>query len=135
GAPFHGMIARVDAGTNAPNITNVFGAGPVVNQISGTTNVANGGFHILMGRLAAGTGTPLAEVFVDSPIAEASGNPAIAALTDAGALTVGAERVGGGEYWEGQIARILIYNRPLTLGELNQTGYALASQYAISTQF
>jgi hypothetical protein len=52
-----------------------------------------------------------------------------------GALTVGAERVAGTEYWTGQIARILIYDGPMSNTDFATTGRALGERYGITTSF
>lgn len=155
----HTWFAVVEAGTNAGTKNAIFGtltnsnpfsgvvahvSGTVGNYmlrpasadffVTGTTDISSG-YHILVGRLGAGDGSINAEIFTDSPVADASGFAPILASTDSDPLTIGAERTGGSEDFDGKIARILIYDRPLSDAELNQTGFALGQAYGIQTSF
>lgn len=105
------------------------------NFTLGTTSIVDGQWHIVAGRLSAGTGTQSADVFVDGPAAEASNSVSIPGTSGVGALAVGAERIGGGEDYEGDIARILVYDRPLTDSEINLVGAELSELYAINGSF
>ena len=95
---------------------------------------AGGGYNILAGRMAAGTGSQLAELFVDAGTAEVSGNITITGATDSFALSVGNERTlsAPGESFESDVARLLMYNRPLDDTELNDTGSELGSIHDIA---
>tara|TARA_B100000809_G_scaffold64771_1_gene61423 strand:- start:277 stop:702 length:426 start_codon:yes stop_codon:yes gene_type:complete len=101
--------------------------------VRGTTDLSAGGYNILVGRLAAGTGNQTAEIFVDSATADSL--PAVIDIdgaTDSEVLVVGYERPSGGEGFEGDLARLLIYNRPLSDAELTDTGLALGTLYDIN---
>ena len=131
GDRYHGIApgvyldGRVYADTRAK--AGSFDAG----QTAGTANLNDGSYHIIAGRLAAGTGTAvLQELFVDSSTADGSGNVDVTTVANTGGeLTIAAERIGGGEYFEGDIARILIYDRPLSDVELVQNVTVLSNVY------
>jgi len=84
--------------------------------------LAEGRFHVLAGRLGAGTGKVLAEFFVNDLKACASASFPINPLADASKLAIGQERDAiqhpGKESFDGEIARFLLWNRPLTDAEL-----------------
>jgi hypothetical protein len=130
-SPWSGFTAgvRSDGGAyhmSRPNNGDLFG--------NGATDTRDA-YHVLIGRQAAGTGSQLAELFVDNLNAEAAITPNISASTDAGALTIGAERAGGGEHFDGDVARILIYDRTLSDQEMNDVGRFLDLQYGLNTSF
>lgn len=131
--PFSGMIAHV-ANDGGANVTGNVILRPSTTDISAraTTNINDGGFHILAGTLSAGTGAQQQQIFIDGSAAEASAALNILGTTDSGPIAIGAERTGGGEHIDADIARILIYDRPLTLAEFNQTGSDLAATYGLT---
>ena len=96
----------------------------------GVTDIADGSFHIVAGRLEAGLGERYSEVYVagnadsdeDASLMFGSAGrfPIISEDTDTGPFTVGAERTTGGELYDGAIARILLYDRELSDAEFNQ---------------
>ena len=53
-------------------------------------------------------------------------------MPDGTQITIGAERAFGGEHFDGDIARILIYNRPLSNMKMNVTGGALANMHGLT---
>ena len=130
--PFSGFVAHV-----SNNTTPAYMVRPASSDVfvDGTTDVNDGNWHILAGRLASGTGVQTAEIFVNGPEAEGSAMPNIQDTSDSDPLTVGAERTGGGENYVGDIARILIYDRPLSDSELNSTGFELGNLYGIDNTF
>ena len=130
--PFSGVSAHVSNNSNLGYMTRPASSDVFAN---GTTNINDGEWHILAGRLGAGTGVQLAEAFTDGPIAEGTANPNILGTTNSDAFTLGAERSGGSENYLGDIARIIIYDRPLSDSELNQTGMALGDAYGITHTF
>ena len=81
-----------------------------------------GRFHVLAGRLGAGQGEVLAEFFVNDLKACATARFPINPKADASKLAVGQERDAiqhpGKESFDGEIARFLLWNRPLTDAEL-----------------
>lgn len=90
---------------------------------------------IMAARLPAGTGTRMAELFIDSASPIAPEAVTITGDTDSGPLSIGSERVGGSEHFDGDLARILVHDRPLSSAELGETGQALAALYGIATEF
>jgi hypothetical protein len=87
--------------------------------------LAEGRFHVLAGRLGAGQGEVLAEFFVNDLKACATARFPINPLADASKLAVGQERDAiqhpGKESFDGEVARFLLWNRPLTDAELKTT--------------
>ncbi|MCF7674780.1 MAG: hypothetical protein K9M97_05510, partial [Akkermansiaceae bacterium] len=130
-SPWPGVMACVGSNNLASTNTRSDGG----DQWSfGTTDVSSG-WHIVAGRLGAGTGTVSQALYTDGGVPEHIISSTISPGADSGALTVGAERTGGAEYFDGDVARILIYQRPLSDDELNDTGYALATAYGITHSF
>jgi hypothetical protein len=86
--------------------------------------LAEGRFHVLMGRLGAGRGEVLAEFFVNDLKACATARFPVNRLADASKLAIGQERDAfqhpGKESFDGEIARFLLWSRPLTDAELRQ---------------
>ena len=84
--------------------------------------LAEGRFHVLAGRLGSGPGEVLAEFFVNDLKACATARFPINPKADASKLAVGQERDAiqhpGKESFDGEIARFLLWNRPLTDAEL-----------------
>ena len=84
--------------------------------------LAEGRFHVLAGRLGAGKGEVLAEFFVNDFKACATARFPVNPLADASKLAVGQERDAiqhpGKESFDGEIARFLLWNRPLSDAEL-----------------
>jgi hypothetical protein len=84
--------------------------------------LAEGRFHVLAGRLGAGQGEVLAEFFVNELTACATARFPVNPKADASKLAVGQERDAiqhpGRESFDGEIARFLLWNRPLSDAEL-----------------
>ena len=84
--------------------------------------LAEGRFHVLAGRLGSGQGEVLAEFFVNDLKACATARFPVNPTADASKLAVGQERDAiqhpGKESFDGEIARFLLWNRPLTDAEL-----------------
>lgn len=99
-------------------------SGPVLEQ---------GKFHIIAGRMDAGTGTVKLSLFVNSPEAVASGNFPVDQEANPSRMTIGQERDAiehpGHESFDGEIARFLIWERPLDDKELATTMSQLAAEY------
>ncbi|MCA9248584.1 MAG: LamG domain-containing protein [Planctomycetales bacterium] len=51
------------------------------------------------------------------------------------ALTIGAERTGGAEFVDGDIAALLVYDTQLTPAQFNDTGFFLADRFGIASSF
>ena len=84
--------------------------------------LAEGRFHVLAGRLGSGQGEVLAEFFVNDLKACATARFPVNPKADASKLAVGQERDAiqhpGKESFDGEIARFLLWNRPLPDAEL-----------------
>lgn len=131
--PWTGMVAHVadDGGgvsvgsyMTRPTGSDVFARGE--------TDINDDEFHILAGRLEEGLDEVTAELFLESSTPEAEAFPIIIEESDSDEIAIGAERSGGGEHFDGDITRILIYERPLSDSEMNTTGGELASLYGLS---
>jgi hypothetical protein len=132
GAPFSGFTAGVNMNDARPYSM----MRPVTAEVFAQSNVGvSGAWVILAGRLDDGPGMRAGELFVNSSTASDTEMSLIPKTSDCGALVVGAERATGTEFVNADIARILIYDRPLTDAELAATGQALAERYAITTTF
>lgn len=92
-----------------------------------------GKFHILAGRMAAGTGSVDLELFVNSAKAAATAKIPVNAAANPSRMAVGQERDAinhpGVESFDGQIARFLIWERPLSDQELATALEALQKDY------
>lgn len=100
--------------------------GPVLNT---------GKFHVVGGRMAAGSGTVKIELFANGEKPVATGEAPVEPASNPSRMTVGQERDAiehpGHESFDGEIARFLIWERPLTDKELTDAMTALISAYAI----
>lgn len=93
-----------------------------------------GGFRVLAARMGAGSGTVRIEMFVDAPGAPvASAAFPVNAAANPSRMAVGTERDAkehpGMESFDGEIARFLIYDRPLSDAELAGAFAALRAVY------
>ena len=110
---------------------------PDTNEFLAQTTVATANtWVVIAGRLQAGSnGEKKSTVYINSTTAKATAMFMISGDSQIGALTVGAERTLGTEFWTGQIARILIYDGPMTDTDFAKTGRALGERYGITTTF
>ena len=92
-------------------------------------------YHVMAGRMGAGTGKVPIEVFIDKPQPVASKRFPVNPAANSSKLAIGQERDAtnhpGRESFDGEIARFLVYERPLTSDELKQTLTHLKKTYAI----
>ena len=95
-----------------------------------------GMFHILIGRMQAGTGVAKVELYMDSQTPAASGEFPVNPAANPSKLAVGQERDAvehpGKESFDGEIARLLIWQRPLNDGEITATLQGLRKEYQLS---
>lgn len=95
--------------------------------------LAPGHFHLLIGRMSAGTGQVRLDFFVDSATALATASLAVSTTANPSKLAIGQERDAtqhpGHESFDGEIARLLIWQRPLSDDELNQLVVTLRQLY------
>ncbi len=92
-------------------------------------------YYVVAGRMGAGTGEVRIEVFINEPRPVASKPFPVNPAANSSKLAIGQERDAtnhpGTESFDGELARFLIYERPLTDGELAQTLSDLKKMYAI----
>jgi len=94
-----------------------------------------GKFHLLAGRMAAGTGTVAIELFVNASVAAAKGQAPVSEKANASRMAVGQERDAiqhpGVESFDGQIARLLVWERPLDDKEIAAAFATLRTAYSL----
>ncbi len=82
-------------------------------------------YYVVAGRMGAGTGEVQIELFINEPQAVASQPFPVNRKANPSKLAIGQERDAtnhpGKESFDGQLARFLMYERPLTPDELRQT--------------
>ena len=92
-----------------------------------------GKFHLIGGRMAAGTGTATLELYANGATPLATGDIPVEAAANPSKMTVGQERDAiehpGHESFDGEIARFLIWERPLTDAELTAAIAILRETY------
>jgi len=92
-------------------------------------------YYVVAGRMGAGTGELPIEVFINGPVPVASKPFPVNPTADSSRLAIGQERDAtnhpGRESFDGEIARFLLYERPLTDAELTETLAQLKKTYAI----
>ncbi len=92
-------------------------------------------YYVVAGRMGAGTDTVTIEVFINEPKPVASGPFPVNPKANASKMAIGQERDAtnhpGKESFDGELARFLIYERPLTETELEQTLSSLKKTYTI----
>ena len=94
-----------------------------------------GRYYVVAGRMGAGTGEVQIELFVNKPQAVASKPFPVNPAANSSKLAIGQERDAtnhpGRESFDGELARFLIYDRPLGNDELQQDMDSLKKTYAI----
>jgi hypothetical protein len=92
-----------------------------------------GTFHIVGGRMASGTGIVKLELFANQTRPVATGEAPVTVDSNPSKMTIGQERDAiehpGHESFDGEIARFLIWERPLTDKELAETMATLRTTY------
>lgn len=92
-------------------------------------------YYVVAGRMGAGTGTVRIEVFINAAQPVVSGPFPVNPKANASKMTIGQERDAtnhpGKESFDGEIARFLIYERPLSDAELKETLTQLKKTYTI----
>jgi len=100
--------------------------------------LATGKFHIIAGRMAAGTGTVDLELFAGSPQSASKVKVPVNAEANPSRMAIGQERDAiqhpGVESFDGQIARFLLWERPLDDKELAACFQNLQETYLKATQ-
>ncbi len=94
-----------------------------------------GRYYVVVGRMGSGTGNVTIELFINSPHAAAQRSFPVNPKADSSKMAVGQERDAtnhpGKESFGGELARLLIYQRPLSDAELAKTIGHLKKTYAI----
>ena len=97
-----------------------------------------GRFHLLIGRMGAGTGEVRLEFFIDSAEPTATARVPVSAAANPSQMAVGQERDAiqhpGHESFDGEIARLLIWQRPLDDAELAAVVTHLRQCYRLETR-
>ncbi len=92
-------------------------------------------YHLLAARMEAGTGEVSLELFVDNPAPKARIMCPVNPDANSSKLAIGTERDAnnhpGSESFDGEIARLLIYERPLTDVELTRIMQQLKIRYGL----
>lgn len=122
--PWYGARNGITFGRFDPNNPQVLGP-----------RLETGGFHLLAGRMGAGTGTQKLEFFVDGNKPVATAEIPVNMEANPSRMSVGQERDAiqhpGVESFDGEIARLLVWERPLTDSELDATLLSLKSTYRL----
>jgi hypothetical protein len=94
-----------------------------------------GRYYVLAGRMGAGTGEVNIELFINEAQPVATKPFPVNPAANSSKLAIGQERDAtnhpGRESFDGELARFLMYERPLTTDELGQTMESLKKAYAI----
>lgn len=94
-----------------------------------------GRFHLIIGRMQAGTGEVRLDFFIDSAQPVATAKIAVSAAANPSKLAIGQERDAiqhpGHESFDGEIARFLLWERPLDDAELGQVVTILRERYRL----
>ncbi len=93
-------------------------------------------FYVLAGRMGAGTGEVRIEAFINDSKPVASETYPVNPQANSSKFAIGQERDAtnhpGQESFDGELARFLVYQRPLTQDELVQTMERLKETYQIN---
>lgn len=92
-------------------------------------------WYIIMGRQATGTGTVKLELFINDPSKAINSAPYPVGTKEPSRLAIGTERNAinhqGGESFDGEMARFLLFGRPLSNEEMIETVKALKKTYEL----
>lgn len=92
-------------------------------------------YYVLAGRMGSGTGEVVIEAFINEPRPVASKPFPVNPAANSSKMALGQERDAtehpGQESFDGELARLLIYERPLSDDELRQAVDALRKAYAV----
>ncbi len=93
-------------------------------------------YYLLMGCMEAGTGVVTLSLYINDPVSPVATHPfPVNTAANASKLAIGQERDAiehpGVESFVGEMARFLLYDRPLTQNELKSTADELKSYYSL----
>ena len=95
-----------------------------------------GRFHLVIGRMQAGTGEVRLDFFIDTAKPAATASVPVSTTADPSKLAIGQERDAiqhpGHESFDGEIARLLIWERPLDDAELGSVVTILRERYRLA---
>jgi hypothetical protein len=122
GKVWMGSRSGVDISRNGKHTPEV--AGPVLEHDR---------WYILAGRQGTGTGTVTLDFFIDDATKPIASSPYPVGTKEPQRLAIGTERNAinhqGGESFDGEMAKFLLYGRPLTNQEMQQTITTLKQHY------
>lgn len=102
-------------------------------QITAPNSLEKTKYYLVAGRMGSGTGVVKSEIFINESNAKANGVFPVNPKANASKMSIGQERDAiehpGKESFDGEIARFLIFERPLTDMELEQTMEYLKFKY------
>lgn len=94
-----------------------------------------GRFHLVIGRMQAGSGEVRLDFFIDAAKPAATAKIAVATTANPSKMAIGQERDAiqhpGHESFDGEIARLLLWQRPLDDAELGQVVAILRERYRL----
>ncbi|MGI9243827.1 MAG: PVC-type heme-binding CxxCH protein [Verrucomicrobiales bacterium] len=97
-----------------------------------------GKYYVVAGRIGAGTGSVALDLFVNNATPVASATIAVNPEDNPSKLAIGQERDAiqhpGKESFDGEIARFMVFDRPLTNAELAKQISTLQKRYGISSE-
>lgn len=138
GGHYEGLWANVqDDNTfwSGPRNGRTFGRFDENNPLILGPRLAIGRFYILASRMGAGDGEQTVELFVDEPYSAATGMFPVNPAANPSRMAVGQERDAvnhpGVESFDGEIARLLVYDRPLSDAEMKQAFATLKQVYRL----
>jgi len=107
-------------------------------QLLAPAVIEPGRFHLIIGRMQAGTGKVRLDFFIDSTKPAATASVPVSAAANPSKMTVGQERDAtqhpGYESFDGEIARLLVWERPLDDAELGEVVAILRERYQLAAK-
>ena len=104
-------------------------------EVLSNTVLKKNQLYVVSGRMGAGPGPVKVEIFVNDATAERSALVLVNAYADPSKMAIGQERDAtnhpGDESFDGELARFLIYDRPLDSDEMRMTMEALRTRYRV----
>jgi hypothetical protein len=113
-----------------------FGRWDVNNpMVIGSESLRIGQYYVVMGRMGAGTEVADLELFINNIVPAAKGTIPVNPTADASRMVIGQERDAtnhpGKESFDGEISRILLFERPLPDSDMAQILEYLKQQYGV----
>jgi hypothetical protein len=109
--------------------------GPNNPEVLSKSTLEKSRTYVVAGRMGAGTGTVAVEVFVNRPVAENSATVPVNPKANPSLMAIGQERDAtnhpGDESFDGELARLLIYDRAHSAAEMAAAFDTLIKKYGI----